>query len=67
MYYTDDPHADFDRHDREQAEWLEKLPVCCHCGEPIQSEDLFDIGGDLYCEECGKAEFVHSTENYIEE
>ena len=66
MYYTDDPHADFDRHDREQNEWLKRLPVCCSCGEPIQSEKLFDIEGDLYCEDCGKSEFVHDIEDYID-
>lgn len=67
MFYTDDPHADFDRHDREQSEWLDTLPVCCRCGEPIQTDKLFDIDGDLYCEDCGESEFMHSTENYIRE
>ena len=66
MFYTDDPHADFDRHDREQAECLKRLPVCCVCEEPIQSEDLWDIDGSLYCESCME-DFKHSTENYIKE
>lgn len=65
--YTDDPIADFHRHDREQAEWLETLPVCCLCSEPIQSDDLYDIEGDLYCEECGDDLFKRYTENYISE
>lgn len=66
MFYTDDPHADFLRHDREQEAELKKLPVCCCCENPIQSEDLWDIDNSLYCEDCMK-EFKHSTENYIRE
>lgn len=67
MFYTDDPHADFDRHDREQQAWLNKLPVCCVCEEPIQSECLYDVGGELYCEECGESVLKCYTENYIKE
>ena len=67
MFISDDPIADFHRHDREQEAWLKKLPVCCNCHEPIQSEQLFDIDGDLYCEECGESMFKWNTENYIEE
>ncbi len=65
MFYTDDPHADFDRHDREQTESLKKLPVCEKCGQPIQSEELYDIEGFLYCEKCGDSLFKRYTENYI--
>ncbi len=67
MYRTDDPYADFDRHDQKQAKSLQKLPICCKCRNPIQSEQLYDIDGDLYCEECGERLFKHYTENYIEE
>ncbi len=65
MFYTDDPHADFDRHDREQTESLKRFPVCCGCDNHIQSEDLYDIDGSLYCEECGDRLFKRYTENYI--
>ena len=67
MFLTDDPVADFDRWDAEQQDELEKLPNCCGCGEPIQDDDLFDIDGDLYCEECMEAHFKRPVENYIEE
>ena len=50
--YTDNPIADFLRHDREQAEELERLPVCVECGEPIQDEMAFYFHGDWYCEAC---------------
>ena len=67
MYYTDDPVADFERHDAEQQKMLKKLPKCVHCGEPIQDEHLYDIDGELFCEECMKEIFRKSTELYIEE
>lgn len=65
--YTDDPIADFHRHDQEQEAELKKLPKCEKCGQPIQSEDLYDIEGDLYCEKCGDGLFKRYTENYISE
>lgn len=43
MYYTDDPISDFHRHDAEQEAALEKLPICCECGDPIQDEYCFCI------------------------
>ena len=52
MSFTDDPVADFLSHDREQADRLERLPKCAHCGDPIQEDYGFEYEGDLYCEEC---------------
>lgn len=50
--YTDDPIADFHRHDAEQQKYLDKLPVCCGCGEPIQQAYAVCIDGDWYCDDC---------------
>ena len=53
MLLTGDPHADFDRWDRERENALKKLPICKRCGEHIQEEDLYDFDdGNLICEEC---------------
>ncbi len=52
MIYSDDPAGDFLRYDREQAEKLERRPVCCRCRDPIQTEDAYEIDGRLYCPEC---------------
>jgi formylmethanofuran dehydrogenase subunit E len=52
MAWTDDPVADFERHDREQAKLLEKLPVCYRCDNPIQQERAVCIDGFWYCDEC---------------
>lgn len=53
-------------HERQQEAELKKLPVCCECLERIQSEDLYDIDGSLYCETCMDG-FKRITENYIRE
>lgn len=52
MRITDDPIADFHRHDTEQEEWLDSLPKCEHCGEPIQQEKAVCIDGKYFCDEC---------------
>lgn len=62
---SDDPVRDFESWDAEQNRWLEKLPVCCRCDRPIQGEHLWDVDGDLYCEECAEDEFKKRTEDYI--
>lgn len=46
----------------EQDRWLERLPKCFHCGEPVQQEmavNLRDYG--WLCEECIK----NNTEEVI--
>ena len=52
MSWTDNPVRDFDRWDREQTDRLNSLPKCDICGEPIQDEYMYEIGGDRYCESC---------------
>lgn len=50
--YTDDPIADFNAYDRERQEWLDSLPVCAHCGEPIQDDKYYVIEGVNICTDC---------------
>lgn len=63
MYRTDDPIADFARWDAEQEEWLEHLPVCEECGEPIQQEFAVCLHGHWYCDDCLDA-MREDTESY---
>ena len=62
MFYTDNPIADFGRYDREQAEQLEQLPVCDHCGEPIQDEHYYHIYGENICTGCMESQFRKETD-----
>ena len=71
MFYTDDPLDDYYRYEAEQERKLKMLPKCCECDERIQEEYLFDIDGDLVCEDClqdyMQKHFRQPVENYIEE
>ena len=49
---------------REEA-WLRKRPVCCYCGHRVQDENLYDVEGNLYHEECMNERFRKYTEDYI--
>ena len=55
----------FRRKDAQEQRWLAKRPVCCYCGHPIQDENLYDIEGNLYHEECLNDSFRKHTEDYI--
>lgn len=51
-FRTDDPVADFNRLDRNQTAWLNSLPKCSICGDPIQQEEAFNKNGFWICHEC---------------
>lgn len=61
-------------HERRQQRWLDSLPHCEHCNEPIQDESLYRIDGSLFCPDCTEThypecytdEYKESTDNYIE-
>lgn len=50
--FTDDPIADFMRHDAEQERLLSRLPVCAECGEPIQDEQCIVINDMAFHRDC---------------
>ncbi len=52
MYYTDNPVADFENHDRDQEKRLRQLPCCEECGEHIQQECAVLLHGEWYCDDC---------------
>lgn len=47
-----DPLDDFDQLDAKNARWLESLPVCGNCGNPIQNEHYYVINDENICPEC---------------
>lgn len=61
-----DVYDQWEVHDREQAKWLEKLPVCEVCGHPIQDEYLYLINDEFICEECLIREFRKDASDYVE-
>lgn len=52
MMWTDDPNENFLRYDREQQRRLARRPKCDICGEHIQDEYCYLIGGETVCPEC---------------
>ena len=58
MQYTDDPVADYEAYDNEQQRWLDRLPICAHCKQPIQDEEYysFNLDGEIepvkVCSDC---------------
>lgn len=62
---TDNPERDFLRHDARQEAELAKMPKCSHCNEPIQDDKLFDIEGELYCEEHAMELFRKDVMDYV--
>lgn len=67
MGFVPDNLDAFDRYDARQEALLDRLPKCAECNEPIQDDDLYDLDGALYCEDCMKKLFKKRTENYMEE
>ena len=52
MFRTDNPVADFLRHDAERQRRLRRRPKCCDCKEHIQDEQAYFIDGNWFCEAC---------------
>ena len=65
MFYSDDPIADFYRHDAEQQAELHKLPQCSECGEPIQDDFCYEINDELICDSCMNDNHRKSVEDFI--
>lgn len=65
-YYSDNPEWDYDRYEADQEAWLNSRPVCAWCGEHIQDEHAYRIGGDLVCSDCLEQEKVN-VDDLVEE
>lgn len=52
MSYTDDPVKDAMRRDREHQQWLDRLPHCARCHQPIQDDDYYEIEEANICSDC---------------
>ncbi len=64
-YFSEDPAVDFDRWDAEQQAALERLPECAECGEPIQDEVCYALGGVYICPDCLETVYRVYTEDCI--
>ena len=44
----------WEANERRLEQQLASLPVCEHCGNPIQQEDAVCLDGAWYCDDCLK-------------
>lgn len=65
MPYIPDNYDAFDRYEAEQQRQLDRLPLCCECDEPIQSEFCFEVNGELICPECLAVNHRKAVEDYV--
>ena len=52
----------FAAHEAEMGAKLDNKPVCVCCEEPIQDDYMYDIYGEIYCEDCMIAQFRRSVD-----
>ena len=60
-----DALEDYTRYDERVRRETERLPECIRCREPIQEEHLYDVRGEVLCEECLRKKYRFLTENYL--
>ena len=56
----------FDRYDEKQQREMDKLPKCEYCGEPITNDFLYNINGDIICEDCLNDNFRKHVDDYMD-
>lgn len=56
-----------DERDREEWKWEQSRPVCKRCKDHILDDFLWDINGDIYCEDCADRLFRKDAYNYENE
>ena len=63
---TDHITQELNRREAAEKRWFESRPRCCECGKPIQDDELYNIHGELYCEECIES-FKEDTDDHADE
>ena len=64
-YSLPDYNSLHEAHERERRLWLNGLPRCTCCGEPVTDEYFYDLGGSFCCEDCRHQEYRKSTYDFI--
>lgn len=53
--------------DKERNDWLNRLPVCACCKEPIQTEKCTELLGNMFCEDCVQENTHHVADLFLED
>lgn len=59
-----DNYDQWEANEARKQRWLDSLPKCDHCNNPIQDEELVDFDGFLICHECLKNHYTKRTDDY---
>lgn len=61
-----DNYDAFSACEAKRERWLDKLPRCSECDEPIQEDYCYEINGEYICEHCMNDNHKVSTENLMD-
>ena len=59
-YMTSDPAWDAERNTWPQ----EPVPICEACGREIDDDEIYDVGGEILCEDCNRKRYHISYEEW---
>lgn len=48
-----------------EKEFKDSRPRCEQCGKPITDEYLYDIGGEILCQECMEEQYQKNVDIWI--
>lgn len=65
MSYCPDNYSQWEEHERQQEDWLEKRPRCGFCDERIQDDFCYEINGEYVCEDCLDTHFLKAVDDII--
>lgn len=66
MFYSDNPIKDWDDYCDYQERQFAKFPICQECGA-VMTDMVYDIHGELLCEDCVNELFRTDAEKYVQE
>ena len=64
-----DNYSQWRERERQEEAWLNRLPVCACCGDPIQDEDCYPIPGYdslIFCPGCMENHIKRPTDDFCE-
>jgi formylmethanofuran dehydrogenase subunit E len=65
MGFTDNPVADFERHDSEQERRLKEFPMCSCCDEYIFEDYYYQINDEIICVHCLNEYYRKDVDDYF--
>lgn len=63
--YCPDNYDCYREYESEQESQLSRLPICYECGEPIQSDECYELNGELICPQCLEENHKKWVDDYI--